>query len=335
MYCPGCGLFSEQILAKMRYWGQKLLEIETDFALLPMVWNGIFPKPSYRVLLAMLQVYCLVFTGCAFWFEPATPFPNGRTKTDNGSNLKPSNSRKWRPDLAVLPFAKLDKDRIKLYNVRDCKYRTEDDYDLKHFDTSFKVNELQTVDFVVVPFKDAPVLAHTMLSFGLSDGDQIVVSVEARLEKDEKYTPMAGALKQYELMYILGTERDLIRLRTDVRQVEVFLYRAKATPEDVQALFLDIIKRTNTLAKTPEFYDTLTNNCTTNLVTHVNNLRPGTIPADLRILFPGYSDQLIGQLGLIEGGAEATAMRARAAVLPTVGLQLTAREYSQKIRSRY
>lgn len=303
-----------------------------------MVWYGIFPKFSYRVLLAVWQVYCLTLCGCAFWLDARGPIESWvpRQGEENGG-VKPSNQRKWRPDLAVLPFAKVEKDRISLYNIRDCQYRTEDDYDLKHFDRTFSLADLQTVDFVVVPFKDAPMLAHTMLSFGLRDGEQIVVSVEARLEKNERYTPMAGALKQYELMYVFGTERDLIRLRTDVRGVEVFLYRAKATSEEVQALFLDIIKRSNTLAKNPEFYDTLTNNCTTNLVMHVNNLRPGTIPADLRILFPGYSDELIGQLGLLEVDNESTAaaMRTRAAVLPTKGLPLEAREYSQRIRSRY
>jgi hypothetical protein len=326
----------ELLVAKSSPKSWKLLTIETDFDAFPMVWYGSFPKPSYRVMLILLQVYCVTLSGCAFWLDARGPFQAWvPRKGEEYGNVKPSNTRKWRPDLAVLPFAKLDNTKIKLYNIRDCRYRTEDDYDLKHFDTSFKISDLQTVDFLVVPFKDAPVLAHTMLSFGVSNGDQIVVSVEARLERDEEYTPMAGALKQYELIYILGTERDLVRLRTDVRRVEVFLYRAKATPEEVQALFLDIIKRVNTLAKQPEFYDTLTNNCTTNLVTHVNNLRPGTIPADLRILFPGYSDQLIGQLGLIEGNAEATAMRARAAVLPTPGVQLEAAEYSKKIRSRY
>lgn len=301
-----------------------------------MVWYGIFPKSWYPLSLAFLQVYLLLLPGCALWMDARGPVealvPRGGEKY---GNVKPSNTRKWRPDLAVLPFAKLDGEKVKLFNVRDCQYRTEDDYDLRHIDMGFRISDLQTVDFVVVPFKEAPALAHTMLSFGLSEGEQIVVSVEARLERGERYTPMAGALRQYELMYVLGTERDLIRLRTDVRHVEVFLYRAKATPEEVRALFLDIIKRVNTLAKQPEFYDTLTNNCTTNLVMHVNNLRPGTIPADLRILFPGYSDQFIGQLGLIEGNAKASAMRSRALVLPTSGLQLEARDYSQKIRSRY
>jgi len=312
------------------------IKIEMDFSVFSMFWNGIFPKSSTIFMLIWAQVFCLTLPGCALWWDARGPLEAWiPRKGEEYGSVKPSNHRKWRPDLAVLPFAKVERDRIKLYNLRDCQYRTEDDYDLKHLDSSFNLQDLQTVDFVVVPFKDAPALAHTMLSFGLSTGDQIVVSVEARLEKGEKYTPMAGALKQYELMYILGTERDLIRLRTDVRKVDVFMYRAKANATEVQALFLDIVKRMNALAKYPEFYDTLTNNCTTNLVRHVNSLRPGTIPADLRILFPGYSDQLIGQLGLIESHAEATAMRARAAVLPTDGLRLGAREYSQAIRSRY
>jgi hypothetical protein len=301
-----------------------------------MGWHGIFPKKPYCALFVLAQTLCFCLPGCAFWVDSRGPFnPWGVRKGEEYGSVKPSHSRKWRPDLAVLPFAKVDSERIKIYNIRDCQYRTEDDYDLKHFDRTIKIADLQSVDFVVVPFKDTPALAHTMLSFGLTDGDQIVVSVEARLERDESYSPIAGALKQYELIYLLGTERDLIRLRTDVRNVEVFLYRAKATPEDVQALFLDMVKRMNTLAKQPEFYDTLTNNCTTNLVNHVNNLRPGTIPADLRILFPGYSDQLVDQLGLLDRGTEASAMRARTAVLPAYGMQLDSRAYSLRIRSRY
>lgn len=301
-----------------------------------MGWHGIFPKKQFCALLVLAQALCICLSGCAFFVDSRGPFnPWGVRKGEEYGSVKPSHSRKWRPDLAVLPFAKVDSERIKIYNIRDCQYRTEDDYDLKHFDRIIKIADLQSVDFVVVPFKDTPALAHTMLSFGLTDGDQIVVSVEARLERDESYSPIAGALKQYELIYLLGTERDLIRLRTDVRNVEVFLYRAKATPEDVQALFLDMVKRMNTLAKQPEFYDTLTNNCTTNLVNHVNSLRPGTIPADLRILFPGYSDQLVDQLGLLDRGTEASAMRARTAVLPAYGMQLDSRAYSQRIRSRY
>jgi hypothetical protein len=142
-------------------------------------------------------------------------------------------------------------------------------------------------------------------------------------------------MKQYELMYVVGTERDLIRLRTDIRNVSVFIYRAKASPMDVQGLFLDMLQRMNQIAMKPEFYDTLTNNCTTNLVAHVNKLRPGTIPADYRILFPGYSDQFVNQLGLIDTDESADAMRNRSAVLPTYGIWLDSKEYSRQIRNRY
>jgi hypothetical protein len=104
---------------------------------------------------------------------------------------------------------------------------------------------------------------------------------------------------------------------------------------DVQGLFLDMLQRMNQIAVKPEFYDTLTNNCTTNLVAHVNKLRPGTIPADYRILFPGYSDQFVNQLGLIDTDESADAMRNRSAVLPTYGIWLDSKEYSRQIRNRY
>ncbi len=301
-----------------------------------MHWYQSSLRKSYRLMLVLAQAFWLLFAGCHIWFDARGPAAAlTPPKGDEYGSVKPSHARKWRPDLAVLPYAKIDRSQMKLFNIRDCNYRTEDNYDVRHFDRTFQLSDLQTVDFVVVPFKDAPALAHTMLSFGLRDGEQLVVSVEARLERGEVYTPMGGALKRYELMYIIGTERDLIRLRTDVRHVEVFLYRAKASPEDVQALWLDIMKRINQIAKQPEFYDTLTNNCTTNLVQHINNLKPGTIPADLRILFPGYSDDLANQLGLIDVEAEATAMRSRAAVRPTNGKLLEAKEYSKHIRTRY
>lgn len=237
--------------------------------------------------------------------------------------------------MEILPYAKVKTDKVTIYNIRDCYYKSENDYRVKHFDRTYKLEDLKTVDFLVVPFRDAPALAHTMLSFGFEDGEQLVLSVEARLEKDEVYTPLGGAMKQYELMYVVGTERDLIRLRTDIRNVSVFIYRAKASPMDVQGLFLDMLQRMNQIAVKPEFYDTLTNNCTTNLVAHVNKLRPGTIPADYRILFPGYSDQFVNQLGLIDTDASADAMRNRSAVLPTYGIWLDSKEYSRQIRNRY
>lgn len=206
----------------------------------------------------------------------------------------------WRPDLAVLAYATFDGPLITLHNVRNATYFDEDEYDLRHYDLQFRLDAIRTVDFVVVPFRDAPLLAHTMLSFGLSDGRHFVVSVEARLEQGETYSPVQGTLKKYELMYVVADEEDVIPLRTNVRQVDVFLFQGAASPEQAQHLLVDILQRLNSLSREPEFYDSLRNNCTTNLVQHVNTLSPGKIRLDYRVLLPGHSDSLAYELGLIE-----------------------------------
>ncbi len=212
---------------------------------------------------------------------------------------QPSHQRNWRPDLMVLPHAEFLNDRVRLFNIRDCNYRTEEDYDVRHFDRQILLDDVQSIDFIVVPFKETPAIAHTMLSFGLADGEHIVYSVEARLEQGEQYAALPSAAKQYELMWVVGTERDLILLRTEVRDVDVYLYRLKATPAQAQRLFLAATARVNEIARTPEFYDLLTNNCTTNIVDMVNELRPGYIPQDIRVVLPGHSDRLAYDLGLL------------------------------------
>ncbi|MCA9193440.1 MAG: DUF4105 domain-containing protein [Planctomycetales bacterium] len=197
----------------------------------------------------------------------------------------------------VLPYANIHENRIQLHNIRDCVYRSEDDYDVRHFNRQVFLDDVQTVDFIMVPFKDAPALAHTMLSFGLRDGQHLVFSAEARLEQDEDYAAVAGATKQYELIYVVGTEEDLIKLRTDVRIVDVYLYPLNIDVSTTQRLFLAAVARVNQIARTPEFYQLLSNNCTTNIVDLVNQVHPHAIAEDLRILLPGQSDRLVYDQG--------------------------------------
>lgn len=246
----------------------------------------------------------------------------------------PSNNRNWRPDLAVLPIAEFQGDSIKLLHIRDCTYRTEEDYDVRHFDKEFKLTEVQSVDFIVVPFQNTPALAHTMLSFGFADGEHIVVSVEGRLEQGEQYSTLGGALDGYELMVVVGTERDLILLRTEVRKVEVYLYPTRVTPAQAQRLFMAMLTRANQLARQPEFYDLLTNNCTTNIVDHINQLKPGAIPSDIRVLLPGHSDRLAYDLGLLAVTGPFDQIRAASRINLAAHLNADSPNFSQRIRER-
>jgi hypothetical protein len=187
-----------------------------------------------------------------------------------------------------------------VHNIRNCEYRCVDDYTVRHYDKTFDLDKIQSVDFIMVPFSNMPAGAHTFLSFGFEGPEYVAISVEARREKGELYTASGGLTRQFELMYIVGDERDLIQLRSIHRLDDVYVYRCVAPRAEVRALFVDMLKRTNQLRKKPEFYDLVTNNCTTNLVSHINNVSPGRVPYTYQVLFPGYSDRLAYDMGLIK-----------------------------------
>jgi hypothetical protein len=226
--------------------------------------------------------------------------------------LEPSNDRPWKANLAVLPYAKIRDDKVTVYNIRNCTYLDEDTYVIDYYDRTFNPADVQSVDFIVVPFPKVSSLAHTMMSFGFRDGQQLAVSVEVRLEHDETYSPVNGAFHQYEIMYVVADERDVIRLRTEQRNSDVYVYRTVATPEQSRELLLDVLQRVNRLKKHPEFYDTLMNNCTTNIVAHINRINPGRIPWNPTSLLTGYSDLMAYELGLLVdyGSFERTKRRA-------------------------
>jgi len=230
-------------------------------------------------------------------------------------SLRPSKTRDWSPDQAVLPRASVRGNLVMVHNIRNCQYRSTDDYTVRYYDKTFDLDKIRSVDFIVVPFPEMPSLAHTMLSFGFDDRDYLAVSVEIRKEKGETYNPIKGALRQYELMYVLGDEHDLIALRSNHRHNDVYMYRGRATPEQARRLFVDVIERVNKLDAEPEFYNTLTNNCTTNIARHVNDLSPNRIPlSDYRVLLPGYSDRLAYDLGLIDNSLPFEEARERARI---------------------
>jgi hypothetical protein len=246
--------------------------------------------------------------------------------------LKPSNDRDWSPDLAVLPYADIVGDRVIVRNIRHCAYESDSDYAVNYYDKRFELSQIRSVDFIIVPFKDTPSLAHTMLSFGFEDGEHVVVSAEARLEKGEKYSPILGELRQFELMYVLADERDAILRRTKYRDADVYVYRTIATPEQSRELFMDVLQRVNELAEVPEFYDTLSNNCTTNIVRHLNRLRPGRVPYDVRALLPGFSDGLAYELGLLDTSLPFEETRRRARVTEVANRSADSPDFSQRIR---
>jgi hypothetical protein len=230
--------------------------------------------------------------------------------------IRPSNLRNWSSDQAVVPTAEFDGDRVTIRHVRSCRYLDEDAYLVDHYDKTFSLTDVRTVDFLVCPFADTPAIAHTMLSFGIEDErgevDYLVASVEIRKEEGEEYSAWKGSARQYELMYVLADEEDAIDARANRRGEDVYLYRSTATPGQARDLFVDVLRRANKLSQEPEFYDTLTNNCTLNIVRHINRLYPDRVAYDYRVLLPGHSDRLAYDLGLIERHGSFAETKARA-----------------------
>lgn len=266
-----------------------------------------------------------------------SPLLNGRlleeaAATGEAVFQPPSHDRLWRLEQAVLPYVVMDRKRVTVHNVRQCRWRSEESKEVRHTDWEFAWEDVQGVDFVVVPFRDMPLLAHTMLSFRLADGRCLVLSVEARLERGEEYSLVGGAARQFELIYVLGDEPDLYGLRAEIRRDDVYLYETRASGADAARLLRDVLERVQQLAAQPEYYDSLTNNCTSNLVHHLNRTRLGQLPADWRSQLPGQSDRLAYSLGLLKTTLPFEETRRRAWISSRIRQHLGDPAFSQRIR---
>lgn len=212
-------------------------------------------------------------------------------------SLQPSNQRDWQPDLAVLPYAEISGNQITLHNVRNCEYRTETDFDVRHYDRICNLAALRSVDLYLVTW-GSPHIAHTMVSFGFTNGDYVCFSIETRKEIGEGYSAIRGLFRQYELTYVIADERDLVRLRTNYRQgEEVYLYRLQVTPEQGRKFFLDYLRRANQLHERAAWYNALTDNCTIAMRTQRD--AADRAAWDWRMLVNGHLDELLYERGTI------------------------------------
>jgi hypothetical protein len=252
--------------------------------------------------------------------------------------IRPSHFRDWTPEQAVLPHAEFQGNAVTIRNVRNCQYFANDVFLVDYYDKTVDLNSVRAVDFIIVPFEAMPALAHTMISFEIAkpggSSDYLTVSVETRKEKNEEYNPLKGSARQFELMYVLADERDAVQQRTNFHGEHVFLYRTTATSESARMLLVDVLGRVNQIAKKPEFYDTITNNCTSNIVEHINRIKPNRIVADVRVLFPGYADKLAYDEGLIERRGTFSQTRQRAYINPAAQRYAGREDFSQLIRRR-
>ncbi|MBU3668740.1 MAG: DUF4105 domain-containing protein [Candidatus Taylorbacteria bacterium] len=218
--------------------------------------------------------------------------------------LKPSNNRNWENDQKILPSAEISENLVHIKHIRDFEYSSTTSYVQKWYDKTYNLDHLKRVWYIVEPFSGIPGSAHTFLSFEFELGEIrefVSISVEIRKEVGEKFHPIKGLFNQYEIMYVIADEKDAVKLRSNFRKDDVYVYPVKANHGKAKALFVDMINRTNKLHDHPEFYNTLTNTCTTNIARHIRKISPGRIPYFAHeILFPALSDKLAFELNLID-----------------------------------
>ncbi|MGQ0813729.1 MAG: lipoprotein N-acyltransferase Lnb domain-containing protein [Gemmatimonadota bacterium] len=224
--------------------------------------------------------------------------------------VRPSNTRDWQPGHERSPVATFNGSQATIRDVRNFRW-SDDSAGRQWEDRSYDLDKLETVWFGLAPFeRDNRGPAHTFLSFGFSDSQYVAISMEARREAGEDYSLLKGVLRRFEVIYVIGDERDVIGLRV-IRGDDIYLYPIRTTREKARALFVEMLQRANQLHQNPEFYNTLTNNCTTNILDHVNSISPGRIPYGKEVLLPGYADELAQRLGLLEGGMSIEQIRTR------------------------
>jgi len=246
---------------------------------------------------------------------------------------RPSNDRAWATDQRVLPQVTFGDSTIRIEGFRRFRYPSPDSVVARWDTTTVDLRTLRSVWFVLALFSDgwrAP--AHTFVSFGFQDSSYVAVSVEARRETDEPYGILRGVARNYELIYVIGDELDLIGRRVAANEGDVYLYPVVAKPEQAQALFVDMMRRAERLRSAPEFYNTVTNSCNSNLVDHVNRIAPGAIPGGLKLLLPGYADEVAHGLGLIDAGASIEDARPRYRINERGGASPTDPAFSSRIR---
>lgn len=232
---------------------------------------AVYFKPWWRRLGVVVAWFCIVL---AWWLT-----------------LKPSNDGDWQADVAQKPWAEVNGDDVTIHNIRNCDYRTDNDYTARWETRKVRLSQLTHID-LFVNYWGSPWMAHPIVSFQFADAPPLCFSIETRKKVGQSYSAIGGLYRQYDLIFIASDERDVVRVRTNYRKGEdAYLYRTAAGPKQTRERFLEYIRSINELRETPRWYNAITTNCTTG----IRSQHPASqrMPWDWRLLVNGKGDELL------------------------------------------
>ncbi len=243
---------------------------------------------------------------------------------------RPRQDRDWSDDVAVLLQPDVQGNRVVLHGVRNFDWRSDNDYDARWETREYDLDQLVSAD-LALSYWMGPHIAHTLVSFGFRDGRHVVFSLEIRKERGEEFSAWKGFFRQYEQVLIAADERDILRVRTNVRGEDMYLYRINLPPAQLRSAFLGYLRYAQELRRAPRWYNTLSSNCTTIIVELARHLQPG-LPLDWRMLASGHFAGYVYDHGGLEPGYDYPQLQAAGHITARAKAAGGATDFSQRIR---
>jgi hypothetical protein len=245
-------------------------------------------------------------------------------------SLAPSNDRNWQRDVEHPPSASIDGDRLTINNLRNFDYRSVDDYTPRWETRTYDLSRLVGMDLYFF-YWGSPWIAHTIVSWEFEDAPPLAISIETRKEIGEEYSAVRGFFRQFELYYVVADERDVVRLRTNLRGDEGYLYRVNWSPSHSRALLLAYLEEVNQIARSPRWYNAFDHNCTTTIRFHARQI--GMARAlNWRVLVNGKGPELLYMRGVVNTTMPFPELRSQSYINERGRAAGRAADFSQRIR---
>ncbi|MGB3315195.1 MAG: DUF4105 domain-containing protein [Albidovulum sp.] len=247
--------------------------------------------------------------------------------------IEPRDDRHWAADVAHGVTAEIDGDAVTLHNVRAFDWQDRDTAKEHWVTRHYDLTRLDSIDMFTSVW-DNPDIAHLLVSFGFTDGQRVVFSVEIRREADEEFEILGGFFRKFELVLIAAEESDIVKLRTNHRGEDVRVYPVKLDHERMRKMFLTYLDFGNALDENPAFYNTLTDNCTTTVYQLATLVQPD-MPLDIRLVKSGQLPDYLDEIGGLADDISMAERRSRAAVTERAKRVPVSADYSDWIRAGF